>query len=163
MATPTEFSGSSPLENHSDLEIYLLPDSLVSFDTTIQNTLTRLEADRIVPRIWDRDHTVWNPEPTEIDNRLGWLDVPNQMLSQISEFDRIREDVLATGYEDVVLLGMGGSSLGAEALVRCIGATPGHPRLHVLDSTQPDWVRSVRNEIDPSHTLFIAASNRAVP
>jgi glucose-6-phosphate isomerase/transaldolase/glucose-6-phosphate isomerase len=127
-------------------------------ETTLAAATDRIAGERILERIWDRDHTVWNPDPTEISDRLGWLDVPLEMLDRLPEIDRIREDVLATGYEDVVLLGMGGSSLGAEALVRCLGGTPGHPRLHVLDSTVPDWVRRVRRAIDPSHTLFIAAS-----
>ncbi|MBZ0114547.1 MAG: glucose-6-phosphate isomerase [Thermoanaerobaculia bacterium] len=127
-------------------------------ETTLAAATHRILTERIVERIWDRDHTVWSPDPAEISDRLGWLDVPLEMLERLPELERIREDVLATGYEDVVLLGMGGSSLGAEALVSCLRGTPGHPRLHVLDSTVPDWVRRVRRSIDPSHTLFIAAS-----
>ena len=30
-------------------------------------------ADRIVERIWRKDHTVWKDDPTEIADRLGWL------------------------------------------------------------------------------------------
>ncbi len=126
--------------------------------SALDQTIARLVEQRIIERIWQRDHTVWRNEPTELVDRLGWLDAPTQMLERLPDLERLREDVLATGYEDLVLLGMGGSSLGAEALASCLGSTPGHPRLHVLDSTVPSWVRRIRSQIDPAHTLFIAAS-----
>src|SRR4029079_270075 len=55
-------------------------------------------------------------------------------------------------------LGMGGSSLGPEVLRASFGTTPGFPRLWVLDSTVPGWVRQVTQAIDPARSLFILAS-----
>ncbi|MEK6586151.1 MAG: glucose-6-phosphate isomerase, partial [Nitrospirota bacterium] len=60
--------------------------------------------------------------------------------------------------KDVVLLGMGGSSLGPEVFRTVFGAQKGAPRLWVLDSTVPGWVRQVTAAIFPSRTLFLVAS-----
>ena len=63
------------------------------------------------------------------------------------------------GYNHVVLLGMGGSSLGPEVLGRTlVGVNQGFPRLIVLDSTVPDRVSTVSREIDPAKTLFLVSS-----
>ena len=41
-----------------------------------------------VARIWRKDHTLWKPEPEEITNRLGWLDLPNSMQTTGHELAR---------------------------------------------------------------------------
>ncbi len=65
-------------------------------------------------------------------------------------------------FRTVVLLGIGGSALGAEALVRALGPRPGEgrggPRLHVLDSVDPGTVWGVLEAIVPSETLVLAIS-----
>ncbi|HVS03046.1 MAG TPA: glucose-6-phosphate isomerase [Thermoanaerobaculia bacterium] len=129
-----------------------------TFDDAFDQALEQLERDRILPRIWQRDHTVWRPDPTEIADRLGWLDAPATMARQVADLHRHAAEARDAGVRDVVLLGMGGSSLGAEALARCLDLAPGMPRLHVLDSTVPDWVRRVRAAVDPAQALFVVAS-----
>lgn len=62
------------------------------------------------------------------------------------------------GIRDVVLLGMGGSSLGPEVLRATFGPSNGFPRLWVLDSTIPGWIQQVTQAIDPARSLFILAS-----
>src|SRR5262249_55648811 len=64
----------------------------------------------------------------------------------------------ATEYADVVLLGMGGSSLCPDVFRTTFGPVPGHPRLHVLDTTDPATIQAVRGAVDLPQTLFIAAS-----
>ena len=44
---------------------------------------------------------------------------------------------------ELLLLGMGGSSLCPEVLAQIFGAQPGSPRLHVLDSTVPAQLRDL--------------------
>src|SRR6185437_1518621 len=56
--------------------------------------------------------------------------------------------------DDVVLLGMGGSSLAPEVLRRAFGGE----RLHVLDTTHPRTIRALADGLDLERTLFIAAS-----
>ena len=62
------------------------------------------------------------------------------------------------GIRDVVLLGMGGSSLGPEVLRATFGSSRWFPRFWVLDSTVPGWVQQVTQAIDPARSLFILAS-----
>lgn len=115
-------------------------------------------AKNIVSRIWDRDHTVWREDPTELWNRLGWLDLPTDTLAGLPEMKLRVEKLLERKPTDIVLLGMGGSSLCPEVFRRTSAPRPGFPKLHVLDSTYPDWVRQVRDSIQLESTLFLVAS-----
>jgi len=127
-------------------------------ETDLRATLDRLHRDRVVDRIWEKDHTLWHPQPTEITNRLGWLDLVRDVPGEDTEIRDLVESVRAEGLESVVLLGMGGSSLGAEALRKSFGRREGFPRLQVLDSVHPRWVERIRRSIDPAKTLFLVAS-----
>ena len=68
------------------------------------------------------------------------------------------EDVKQRGFTDVVLLGMGGSSLGPEVLARLSGQQSGWPRFHMLDSTDPAQIKAIEQAIDLGKTLFIVSS-----
>ena len=131
---------------------------LSSLEADLSTTLDRLRKDRVVDRIWEKDHTLWNPEPTEITNRLGWLDLVREAPGEDLGIQELVEEVREAGMASVVLLGMGGSSLGAEALRASFGTQEGFPELHVLDSVHPRWVERVRRSIDPATTLFVVAS-----
>ena len=120
--------------------------------------LTQLARDNVVARIWDKDHTVWKGDPTEITDRLGWLTISRDMTEHVSDLQSFAEEVRGEGVRDVVLLGMGGSSLGPEVLRQCIGSAPGFPALTVLDSTVPERVGTVTRSIDPARALFIVSS-----
>ena len=124
----------------------------------VTTTREYLARDRVVERLWNKDHTLWKSDPTEITNRLGWLVVIDQMKARAADLHAFATTVKKAGTKDVVLLGMGGSSLGPEVLRASFGSTRGYPRLWVLDSTVPGWVRQVTKAIDPTATLFIVAS-----
>ena len=124
----------------------------------VEATLADLRDRDIVARIWQRDHTVWKPDPREIDNRLGWLNVTTQMRQDLSQLTALAEAVQGEGYKHVVLLGMGGSSLGPEVLRQTFGSAPGYPELLVLDSTVPAWIQAVADAVDPAQTLFLVSS-----
>ena len=125
---------------------------------SVEDALARLTDDGVVGRIWARDHTVWKPYPEEITNRLGWLDAPANMRPRVPELTAFADSVRAEGFRHVVLLGMGGSSLGAEVLRATLGDRAGYPALIVLDSTVPAAVRAVSEAIDPGRTLFLVSS-----
>jgi len=112
----------------------------------------------VVGRIWQKDHTVWKPEPTEIANRLGWLTVTDLMSEQVPALVSFAEEIKDASFRNVVLLGMGGSSLGSEVLRQAFGSAPGYPELIVLDSTVPACVLAVTEAIDPARTLFLVSS-----
>lgn len=112
----------------------------------------------VVSRIWHKDHTVWKPDPTEISDRLGWLYSIDAMNDRVQLLDRFAGDVSGAGFRHVVLLGMGGSSLGPEVLKRTFSNSPGYPELTVLDSTVPAAIQGVAKSVDLSHTLFLVSS-----
>ena len=124
----------------------------------IEATLADLQKQAVVARIWQKDHTVWKPDPGEITNRLGWLTVTELMREQVPALTSFAGEIRDSGFRSVVLLGMGGASLGTEVLRRTFGRAAGYPELMVLDSTAPAWVQAVTEAIDPAHTLFIVSS-----
>jgi glucose-6-phosphate isomerase len=124
----------------------------------ISDRLTRMDHDRVLDRIWERDHTVWRDDPTEIANRLGWLDVMDTMRSRIADLETFARRAVDDGLRTAVLLGMGGSSLAPEVLASTYGPAPGAMRLIVLDTTHPATVARVTGELDLEHTLFVVAS-----
>lgn len=120
--------------------------------------LAELDAERVVARIRAGDYRVWRESPTEIADRLGWMSVIGEMQERVGELTAFAEGVRAAGYRYVVLLGMGGSSLGPEVLRRAGIARAGFPQLLLLDSTLPSWVQAVERVIDPAETLFLVSS-----
>jgi glucose-6-phosphate isomerase len=115
-------------------------------------------AERAAGGLWRREPAAWSDDPSVqaiIANRLGWLGSPATMASSI---DRLR--TFAAGVRkdvtDVVLLGMGGSSLAPEVLRAVVGVAPGWPAFRMLDSTDPAAVRAA--DTPPASTLYIVAS-----
>ncbi len=128
------------------------------FHTLIEPALQEIHRAGVIDRIWAKDHRLWKSDPTEITNRLGWLTVQDQMRQRSTEFRAAIASAEEMRIKDVVLLGMGGSSLGPEVLRTSFGSAKGYPRLWVLDSTVPGWVRQVSRVLDPARTLFLVAS-----
>ena len=124
----------------------------------VEATLVDLGRHDVMRRIWARDHTVWKPDPQEIIDRLGWLTVADVTSEQLPSLAAFAEEVRDAGFKRVVLLGMGGSSLGPEVLRQTFGGIGGYPELTVLDSTVPAWVRAATDAIDPARTLFLVSS-----
>ena len=124
----------------------------------VDNALEDLDRKDVVARIWRRDHTVWKEDPREITNRLGWLTAYDTMAGRVKELEAFAREVRDSGFQNVVLLGMGGSSLGPEVIRQTMGSSPGYPAVTTLDSTVPAWVQRVTSAVDPARTLFIVSS-----
>jgi glucose-6-phosphate isomerase len=103
----------------------------------------------LVDRIWARDPTVWTG--SDEASWLGWLDEPGRMRDRV---DEVLEFATTADFEQVVLLGMGGSSLAPEVLRRLFGSQS----FHVLDTTHPAAIRRLASELDTERTLFVSAS-----
>lgn len=99
---------------------------------------------------------MWADRPDEIVNRLGWLDVAARMEEERHCIAALLQDLQREGYTQVVLLGMGGSSLAPEVFGRTFDNGP--MALRVLDSTHPDAVRGLADQLDVAKTLFIVAT-----
>lgn len=121
----------------------------LSFDPPVPTGLTE--------QIWARDASAWGPGEYDPAERLGWLDLPRTMPSELDDLGRFAEEV-AGRVDRVILLGMGGSSLAPEMYARAFGSADGFPSLTVLDTTHPDRIRTVGEELDPDRTLFLVSS-----
>ena len=69
-----------------------------------------------------------------------------------------RCDALVDDIDDVLVMGMGGSSLFPEVLARTLEPAPGRPRLHVLDTTDPAAIARIADSCPPERTLHLASS-----
>ncbi|HTO40662.1 MAG TPA: hypothetical protein VL026_06770, partial [Rhizomicrobium sp.] len=89
---------------------------------------------------------------------LGWLDIVARETADLPSLEAFARAVKEQGTRFVVLIGMGGSSLGAEVLAKSFGHQPGWPQLFAIDSTSPDQIRALEARLDLAHTLFIVAT-----
>jgi transaldolase/glucose-6-phosphate isomerase len=132
--------------------------NLGTYQRSVENALVELKDNKIIPRIWAHDHTVWKPETKEVTNRLGWLHSPELMGESVERITAFVEEVRESGYTHALLLGMGGSSLAPEVLRNTFGAKEGYLDLAVLDSTDPGSVLAHAEGLDPQRTLFIVST-----
>ncbi len=133
---------------------------LGGYKASVDGSLLEVRDKRVMDRIWERDYTVWKSEPKEITNRLGWLESPAMMCEHAAHFGAFVDAIKAEGFEQVLLLGMGGSSLAPEVFNK-IFADPGRglkKGLTILDSTDPQAVRAAEKSLDLAKTLFIVST-----
>lgn len=109
-----------------------------------------------IRRLWARDKSLWTG--SDEDKWLGWLDVAERERAGIAELTAFASEVKQRGFSDVVLLGMGGSSLGPEVLAETFGRQAGGPRFHMLDSTDPAQIARLEKAVDLANTLVIVSS-----
>lgn len=132
--------------------------SLGKYQIVVEKSLNHISRERIIPRIWTKDHTVWRNDPTEISNRLGWLDCVDVTKKSFSEINSFVEEIRKDGFTDALLMGMGGSSLTPEVFRFTFGVKKGYLDLHVLDSTHPEAILDYENKLDPKKTLYIVST-----
>jgi transaldolase/glucose-6-phosphate isomerase len=135
--------------------------TLGSYTEAVKEAIARAEKEQWIRRIWRKDASLWKDDEAHqniIRNGLGWVTVVDQMVVQAGELSAFSDRVRNDGFTHVLLLGMGGSSLGPEAFRRIFGKVEGFPELHVLDSTDPLTVKSFEESVDLPHTLFIVSS-----
>lgn len=124
----------------------------------VADRLRNWEREDFGRRLWEADHTLWSAEPVpELTDRLGWLRLPQTAGGDWPEWRTFAERA-RVDYDQVALLGMGGSSLAPEVLQKTFGPAPGFPDLLVADSTHPAAVAAARSRLNPERTLFLASS-----
>jgi transaldolase/glucose-6-phosphate isomerase len=131
---------------------------LGAYQDVVDRGLAAVRNERIIPRIWAHDHTVWKPNPLEIKNRLGWLHSVGVMSRNIERLTELADAVRAEGCTHAIVLGMGGSSLAAGALGKTFGPQSGYPEIAVLDSTDPGAVLACGENHPPARSLFIVST-----
>ena len=114
------------------------------------------QANNKMARLWRGDPSLWTGD--DEDKWVGWLHVVEDRTAHVQELVDAAADAAQAGFTHALLLGMGGSSLCPEVLKITFGKQPGHPELHVLDSTDPAQIRSVESQVDLARTLCLVAS-----
>ena len=120
---------------------------------------SRLEQVRFSDALWSHRLDIWDTDAAvqhRIADRLGWLDIIDAAPEGLPRLNTFAEAIKSERYTDIVLLGMGGSSLAAEVFRQVGGTTAGFPRFRVLDTVDPDAVRDALETAATS--LFILAS-----
>jgi transaldolase / glucose-6-phosphate isomerase len=144
---------ASILGDKLDSQSIKLPAALAK---SVTASLEAWRHDGNVRRLWAGDASLW----TGADEAkwLGWLDIVKEQSARVDSLLRLSDEIALQGFSHVVLLGMGGSSLGPEVFAQTFGHQHGHPELLVLDSTDPAQIRTIESKIDPARTLFIVSS-----
>lgn len=132
--------------------------SLGPAQSAVGRALMEIRDQKIITRIWRHDHTIWKPDPTDIINRLGWLDISEKMVEMLPGIQSLVDELRHEGYSHALLMGMGGSSLAPEVFRFTFGVREGYLDLAVLDSTDPGAVSSFSEKLDPLKTLYIAST-----
>lgn len=128
---------------------YSLPADV---EGSFNDEISKWRSDAKIGRIWAKDAGVWTGDDEA--KWLGWLDIVGQELADLDKYRDYNDDISKAGFTNVLLLGMGGSSLCPEVLAMTFGKA----NFHILDSTVPAQVKAVEEKIDLEKTLFIVAS-----
>ncbi|MBV8727745.1 MAG: bifunctional transaldolase/phosoglucose isomerase, partial [Candidatus Eremiobacteraeota bacterium] len=134
--------------------------SLGTGKTQYEDALKGLNASDFIKKLWAKDPSLWSTQPEHVEiikKALGWLDIPQHLLESVPTLQAFAKECAAE-FDHVVVLGMGGSSLCPDILRITFGKVEGFPRLHVLDSTDPQQIADLEKAIDIKETLFIVAS-----
>jgi transaldolase/glucose-6-phosphate isomerase len=134
---------------------------LGAIDSAVNDRLQQLEQTAVVRRIAEKDALLWKSNGStekEIRERLGWLQVADRMEQRVPELEALRKELVGEGFTDVVLMGMGGSSLAPEVFRQTFGAPKGALDVHVLDTTDPAAIIALEKAVDLRKTVFIVAS-----
>lgn len=113
-------------------------------------------------RFWNKDVTLWGGDQARQDfiaQFLGWIEAPRQTLAQVEEIKSFAQEIISEGFREVVVLGMGGSSLSSLMIAQTM-SSKGQINLNVLDSTVPAEILKFVNQpgFEPETTLYIVAS-----
>jgi transaldolase/glucose-6-phosphate isomerase len=130
-----------------------LPDSLAA---KVKATSADWQSGGKMQRLWQRDATLWSG--ADEASWLGWLDIVEEQVAHQDQLQKLAKEIQARGFQHILLLGMGGSSLCPEVLRMTFGRITHFPTLHVLDSTDPAQVKFFEHQIDIPKTLFIVSS-----
>jgi transaldolase/glucose-6-phosphate isomerase len=130
-----------------------LPASMAD---AVSHTLSAWTKENKVDKIWQKDATLWTNKDEA--KWLDWLHVVADQQKALAEYEEFAKEIKEAGFTDVLLLGMGGSSLAPEVFAVTYGSKPGYPRLRILDSTDPQQIRHLDATVDLKKTLFVVSS-----
>ena len=138
--------------DHASLSVHLPDDIKAAYDAEME----AWRKDGRVRKLWASDKSLWTG--ADEDKWTGWLHNVEHELDDVATLQALADHARGGGYADVLLLGMGGSSLGPEVLSETFGPRNGYPTFHMLDSTDPAQVKAVADSVELARTLVIVSS-----
>lgn len=120
-----------------------------------------LQKNHYLKRFLQKEAGLWKSDAAHqavINNRLGWLRAHDWALGKLVEIDRLKAEVEKEKIKNIVLLGMGGSSLAPEVMESICPKSAKAPRFFVVDTTDPSSILKVEKQINLKATLVIVAS-----
>lgn len=121
----------------------------------IEAEINEWQAQKKVERLWKSDPTLWTG--TDENKWMGWLNITDDK-KDIPEIESLCYELNRLAITDIVLMGMGGSSLFPDLMANTFGKIKGYPQLHILDSTDPSQIRHLEQRINLAKTFFIVSS-----
>ncbi len=149
---PRSDTANGGLPPINEISIRVLPEWM----GPVGNQLRQWREGGCTARLWQGDAGLW----TGVDEGrwVDWLTVADRQLERLPELKAFSELIRESRLTDVVLLGMGGSSLAAEVLSTTFSEAQGFPDFHVLDSTDPEQIADLTKKINLTRALFIVSS-----
>lgn len=133
-------------------------ESLGKYKRDIESQLKNFKEKNFLEKFFNFNYLLWCDNPEEITNRLGWLYIPYVMQDLVAEIKAFADVIRSEGFRDILLLGMGGSSLSADVFIDVFGVAQGRPNLTIVDTTDPDYIDELSHKIDFSKTLIIVST-----
>lgn len=125
---------------------------------SVESAVEALVAERFASRLFAEDPTLWGPEAeSEAAIRLSWVTLHESSRALVPDIVALRDELRGRGVSRVVLCGMGGSSLAPEVICAAEGV-----ELDVLDSSQPDMVRSAIHDLEATVVVVSSKSGGTV-
>lgn len=121
----------------------------------------RLDSSDAVARLARKDATLWSVDPEVqklVTDRLGFVGLATDHAEVLREATLLANGLAHDGVSDLVLLGMGGSSLAALTMGRVFAGDAEGVRLHVVDTTSPTTIEALMSDLDPATTAFFVSS-----
>lgn len=132
----------------------------VDLDRLVAQHLVRLGEMKAVQRLWQRDGSLFSDDPQvqrDVRNRLGWLFCVSAMRDQVERLAILARVVERQGYDRVLVIGMGGSSLWPEVIGRHLKGKRGLP-IRIIDTTHPEAIADVLTWCQAGKPLFVYAT-----
>jgi len=134
---------------------------LGQYQPTVEAEINQLNSQDFTTRFWQKDATLWTQDAEaqqSIRSFMGWLDSPEVLSQAVADIKHFVHEVKEAGFQHVVVMGMGGSTMAPIVFQRSFHMGQGDLPLSILDTTDPGTVAELEASIPLRHTLFIVAS-----
>lgn len=132
---------------------------LGQYESEVNKCFIYLKSQWFLKRLRSKNYELWASQPIpELVNRLGWLELPRESTSLIPRLEKFVGNLVDSGIKNVVLLGMGGSSLAPEVFAETFGLKDHFSFFSVCDTTHPKYISRLHKSLDLKKTLFLVSS-----